>query len=193
LKRILLGLAFFVAPIVAQAHPHVWVDTDTTFVIKDGTVVGLKVGWKFDEFFSSSLLADYDKDHNKHFDAQEIAQIEQKAFNNTALQNYFTFVKVDGVLLKDLKARDFTASVDPKGIVRYQFSLPFPTPIDPKLATVSVTYYEDTYYVDIAPGEKDSVHVDSDGSLSCTGSVAPDMTTTIYYGTIHPNSVILHC
>jgi tRNA threonylcarbamoyladenosine biosynthesis protein TsaE len=179
-------------PVPAFTHPHVWVDTVTTFEVKDGAIVGMRVDWKFDEFFSSTLLEDYDKNHDNQFDAQELAVLEQKAFKNTAKQNYFTFVKVNGQLVPNPPAEDFTAHVEKK-IVYYDFRLPFPKPVDPRADKLTVTYFEDSYYVDIAPAAHDPVHFEGDNSLDCTAKVAEDLTTTIYFGQIHPLTVMVHC
>jgi len=180
------------SPSPAAAHPHVWIDAVTTFVVKAGMVTGIRVEWTFDEFFSTTLLDDFDVNRDKRFDAKEIAALEKDAFGRTAAQGYFTFVKVDGAALKGLAAKEFTARVD-KGIVHYSYLLPFPHPVDPRKAALTVTYYEDSYYIDVAPAEHGPVRFDGDGSLTCTGTVAEDPKTTIYFNSVHPLTVTLHC
>jgi ABC-type uncharacterized transport system substrate-binding protein len=176
----------------AAAHPHVWIETVTTFMVKDGAITGLRVGWAFDEFFSASLLEDFDTNHDRKFDAKEIAAIQKGAFAKTAGQNYFTFVKTGGVPMTGLVAREFSASVAGDS-VHYSYVLPFPHPVDPRKAALTVTYYEDTYYIDVAAAPRDAVRFEGDGSLGCSGKVAEDPATTIYFGSVHPLTVFLKC
>jgi tRNA threonylcarbamoyladenosine biosynthesis protein TsaE len=176
----------------ALAHPHVWVEAVTTFLVSKGTITGIRVQWKFDEFFSATLFEDFDKNRNKRFDGKEPAELEKGAFEPTARQHYFTYVKVDGKLMKGLHAKEFAPRAE-KGIVYYSFLLPFPEPVDPRRSALTVTYYEDTFYVDVAPAEHDAIRFDGDGSLACKGTVAPDPNTTIYFGQVHPLTVSLQC
>lgn len=184
------AIAVLAASRPAAAHPHVWIETVTGFIADHGKVSGLRVTWTFDKFFSATLLDDFDSDRDKRFSRKEVGDLEREAFRNTAKQNYFTFVKTDGVLMKGLVPRDFDARVD-NGIVTYAFTLPFPQPAEPQ--RLSVTYYEDTYYIDVAPAEKGGAVMEGDGSLACSGAVAPDPATTIYFGSVHPLTVTLRC
>ena len=173
------------AAVPAAAHPHVWITTETKFVAHQGAITGVRVGWTFDEMFSATLFEDF----GKKFGPKEIAELEKTAFRRTEKQNYFTFVKVDGKLLSGLKATEFTASVD-KGRVRYQFLLRFPKPVNPRETSISIIYYEDTYYIDVNPK---TVGMEGDVSLTCKGTIAEDKNTTIYFGMVHPQMVTLHC
>ena len=37
----------------AQAHPHVWINAETTVLYENGTFTGLRHRWTFDEFYSA--------------------------------------------------------------------------------------------------------------------------------------------
>ena len=176
----------------AAAHPHVWIETVTTFVVKDGAITGIRVGWAFDEFFSASLRDDFDINKDHKFDTKEVAALEKGAFAKTVGQNYFTFIKADGVVMTGLKAREFNATMD-GDIAHYSYVLPFAHPIDPRKVALTVTYYEDTYYIDVGPADHDAVRFEGDGSLACKGSVAEDPKTTIYFGSVHPLTVYVKC
>ncbi|MBF0562112.1 MAG: DUF1007 family protein [Alphaproteobacteria bacterium] len=173
----------------AAAHPHVWVTTVTRFIVAKGAVTGIRVEWAFDEFYSSSLIEDYTDHHDVKFDAKDVAALKKGAFQRTAGQNYFTFIKVDGKLLTDLIPSEFNATVV-KGIVHYQFLLPLRAPVDPRRHPLTVTYYEESYYVDVTP---EAAHIEGDGSLVCKTTIAEDPNTTIYFGMVKPMMVTLHC
>jgi len=192
LRGFFLALAVSLWSLPAAAHPHVWIDTTTSFVVADGTVTALRIEWKFDEFFSTSLFDEFDKNHNHRFEPAEITALEQGAFANTAKQNYFTFVKVGGKKVATLAASEFTARVEGKSVV-YGFLLPLAKPVDPRQSVLTVTTYEDTYYIDVAPAAQHPVGFEGDSSLSCKGSVAEDPKTKIYFGSVNPLMITVHC
>ena len=47
-KIITTILIFFISE-PSYSHPHVWIDTDITFIIENGVLKGIKNNWKFDE------------------------------------------------------------------------------------------------------------------------------------------------
>ena len=194
--RAVLGilLAVFVSlwSLPAKAHPHVWIDATAIFVVADGAVTGIRMEWRFDEFFSASLFDEFDKNRNHRFEPDEIAALEQGAFANTAKQNYFTFIKAGGKTVATAPAAEFTARVDGKVVV-YSFLLPLAQPIDPRRTVLTVTTYEDTYYIDVAPAAHHPVGFEGDNSLVCKGTVAPDLKTKIYFGSVNPLMITLHC
>jgi len=192
LLRALTAVFALVCARPAGAHPHVWIDTTASFVIAKGAVTGVRMEWKFDEFFSATLFDDFDKNHNRRFEPAEVAALEKGAFSNTAQQNYFTFVKADGKAVELRKPKDFTVRVEGDKVI-YSFLLPFARPLDPRQAVLTVTTYEDTYYIDVAPAPRDPVRFEGDTSLSCKGVVAEDPNSTIYFGSVHPLMITLHC
>ena len=192
LRGLIGALAVSLWSLPAVAHPHVWIETTTSFVVAEGTITALRIEWKFDEFFSTSLFDEFDLNHNRRFEPAEITALEQGAFNNTAQQNYFTFIKVGGKKVATQKASEFTARVEGKAVV-YSFLLPLAKPVDPRQNVLTVTTYEDTYYIDVAPAPRHAVAFEGDNSLSCKGTVAEDPKTKIYFGSVNPLMITVHC
>ncbi len=185
---ILIGWSLLYATMV-HAHPHVWIYAKTTFLIHNKTVTGIIVEWEFDDFYGNTLIADFDKNRNYRFEAKEIKALKRKAFQKTAHQNYFTFVKINGKLMRRLVPTEFHASID-YGKVNYRFALHFPKPVNPRHSRVTVTYYESSYYIDVTG---DKVSEKSDGSLVCTSDIVEDSSVTIYYNSINPLMATLRC
>lgn len=53
------AVAMFMAAPLAQAHPHVFVETGLTLVADDaGRLIGVEVSWTYDDFYSLLLLED---------------------------------------------------------------------------------------------------------------------------------------
>ncbi len=55
-----------------DAHPQVWIETVATFVFDRGKVVGIKLEWTFDEFFSESLIDTFDPKKKGRFDEKAV-------------------------------------------------------------------------------------------------------------------------
>jgi ABC-type uncharacterized transport system substrate-binding protein len=75
----LAGVAMLLAVPVAQAHPHVFVETGLTLVADDaGRLIGVEVSWTYDDFYSLLLLEDLglDPDGDGVLSADELARLE---------------------------------------------------------------------------------------------------------------------
>ena len=108
MRRLLTALALLLtAPGAALAHPHVLVDVHALVEFKDGRIVSLFMGWKFDPVFSASLLKDFDKNGDNRLDAGEMKTLENEAFRDTKEQAHFTYARIgdQAVVWKD--ATDF--------------------------------------------------------------------------------------
>lgn len=195
-KRALIGVSIILGGSLgdggpARAHPHVFVDTVTSFIVADGHITGLRLHWRFDAFFSAALIQEFHTGSARVLSPVAVKALESGAFQATADQNYFTHVKLNGKPLTGLTPRDFTARIDGEQII-YEFALPLPRPVDPRTTRLSVSYYESSYYVDVVPTEIDPVKFIGDGSLRCRFDVREDKSVTIFYG-VHPAEVALSC
>ena len=59
----------------AQAHPHVWITTQTTVLYDNGTFVGLRHKWIFDELYSATAVEGLDKNGDGKYDRDELAEL----------------------------------------------------------------------------------------------------------------------
>ena len=62
----------------ASAHPHVFVDYSVEPVLRDGAIVGVRVVWRFDDFYSGLILDSVDTDRDGVLSDPEIAQIARR-------------------------------------------------------------------------------------------------------------------
>jgi ABC-type uncharacterized transport system substrate-binding protein len=91
---ILLGTA------PARAHPHVWVTTETTVLYENGTIVGLRHKWSFDDFYTSMALQGLDKNNDGVYDRDELAELAKVNVDGLKDFDYFTVVSLAGDNLK---------------------------------------------------------------------------------------------
>lgn len=184
---------------VAEAHPHVWVDTVVTALLRDGKIAALREEWVFDEDFTATALSEVR--HTKGMAAAmprpltdaEVQQLKDKAFANLANYAYFTHVwaggKAVGVAL-DVSA--FAARMDGMKLA-YTFTLPLAQPVDPTAGPIRVGVWDDTYYVDVGPAKGQAALLEGDGSANCRARIIDDKEHLLYMGSITPKVMEFTC
>lgn len=173
----------------ADAHPHVWIASRTTFVLADGAVTEIRFRWTFDEFFSGGVLGDFDADRDGRLSPAEVRAVHDGAFAAVASEGYFTDIRIDEERIAVREVRDFGAEAE-DGIVSYTFTVPLPRPVDPARHAVSASSYDTTFYVDILPDETTPAVVEGG---SCRYRIGPAPDVEIYGGLIVPDRIELDC
>lgn len=102
----MLGVAVLSAA-PATAHPHVWVTTQTTVLYENGTIVGLRQKWSFDDFYSAMALQGLDTNNDGIYDRSELAELAKVNIDGLKEFDYFTVVKLGGEALKFQTPTDF--------------------------------------------------------------------------------------
>lgn len=175
----------------AFAHPHLWIDAAATVLFDKDRVTGIRFQWTFDEFFSAGVIGEFDKNSNKSFDANEIEPLRVGAFEGTKEVGFFTDIILNDTDKFDIQTTtDFAARIE-KGVVIYEFTVPFSDPIDPAKLTVSV--YDMSYFVDIGFQGHEPIKLTGDGSANCSASLTEDRMNPIYGGVVYPKKVQLQC
>lgn len=190
--RRLLILALLLLPGPALAHPHVLVDVHALAEFKDGKIVSLFMGWKFDAVFSASLLKDFDKNGDKRLDADELKDLEREAFRDTKPQSHFTYARIGSEPVVWPDATDFKV-IAVKDSLMYAFRLPLPRPVDPRREAFSFTTFEETFYIDMDFPSDNAVTLNGDGAAGCKAAIAPDHGNTIFGGAVTPKRATVTC
>lgn len=191
-RRLVLALLAVLCPAAALAHPHVMVDVHALVEFKNGKVVSLYMGWKFDPVFSSSLLKDFDANKDGRLDEAEVKALEAEAFRDTREQSHFTYAKVGDKPVKWPDATDFRVMAV-KDSLLYAFRLGFPEPVDPRKVGLSLTTYEETFYIDMDFPNDKAVTLTGEGSQGCKAVIAPDPASAIYGGAVIPKRASVIC
>jgi ABC-type uncharacterized transport system substrate-binding protein len=84
------------AATAALAHPHVFAETKTEVIGNAGKLEALRHVWRFDEFFSSTVQLEFDKDGDNKLSDIELASIAATIKKSTAEFNYFQNVYDNG-------------------------------------------------------------------------------------------------
>jgi ABC-type uncharacterized transport system substrate-binding protein len=195
LRSILFALALLgglMLPRPGDAHPHVWITTMVSFLFQDGKLVALRQAWAFDDFFSASLIADFDKDKNGAFDEAEQRALAGKAFAALREYDYFTRIRQGGETFPIKDAETFSATLV-NGLVFYGFTLPLGAALDPAKGPITAGVYDESFFVDVELDENDPVKFEGVPSGACKYAVREDPADAIYDGLVIPPSVTIEC
>ena len=176
----------------ADAHPHIWIDVVASFLFENDKVAALRLQWTFDEFFSSGVVDEFDKNKNGKFDTDEIAPLKDGAFDGVKEGEYFTFIYFGDDRYKFEDVSDFDARIEKNRVV-YTFTVRFPEPIDPRTTPVSLSAYDESYFIDLGFAEKDPIRVVGTDRKECSAEIYEDRLNPIYYGMVFPKKAELKC
>ncbi len=195
-SRLLVGFLVLLASIATVSdgwsHPHVWIDTVATFVFDRGKIVGVRLEWTFDDFFSDFLIRKYDTDKDRKFDEREVKQIQEQAFSSLKDLNYFTHLYIANKKLALREVSEFSVDIQ-KGKVTYSFTVPLPSPVDPVTTPVDLSVYDESFYVDVRFDQGEPIRFHGTAGSPCRYWMHEDKNNPIYHGMVNPQRVQLQC
>ncbi|MDY6789996.1 MAG: DUF1007 family protein [Thermodesulfobacteriota bacterium] len=185
---VVVGLMVF-SP-AAYSHPHVFVVNKMILIFDDHGFAGIRVNWSFDEFFSSMIAGDYDKNRNKKFEKSEIAMIKKEAFSYLLNFDYFSFIKIDGKPFKVKWVTNFIAALS-NGKISYEFLIPCHVKASSTFKEITIAQYDPTYYSAVILGKNNPVKIEAGPNFETGFKIAENLKESYYYGMVHPVEVIL--
>lgn len=166
--------ALLLAPVAANAHPHIFVEARLEIVAGDnGQIAELRNVWRFDEVFSSSVLLDFDKNSNLKLDPDELKAVGKTVRQSLADFDYYTNMTDNGKHIK-VSPPD-VINVDFKNNQLLMFFAVKPATPMPLKGTLSFGVYDPSLYtsIDFAT-DKDLVMI-GNGFKACKHEVVrPD-------------------
>ena len=115
-----LLIALLAIPMQAPAHPHLFISTQTEFILNNGKVQGAYETWTFDRFFSADIIQGYDLNGDGVFSKAETQDVYNNAFINTKNYAYFTFIRQGDKRQSPARVSDFSVW-QKNGIASYRF------------------------------------------------------------------------
>jgi ABC-type uncharacterized transport system substrate-binding protein len=188
----LIALAFCAPASLAAAHPHIWIKATATLQFEGGKITGILHEWEFDEFFSSALISDFDKNKNKAFDAAEIKELEANAFAALKEYGYFTHPRTNGKAETIATVRDFAPVIKGNRVI-YRFVAVLPQPVDPKSDRFDAGVYDESYYVELEMSPQQGVKLAGGGSEACQWTIAEDKSAPLYFGITFARRIEIRC
>ncbi len=155
----LLGAASLaqVCPLSVQAHPHAWIDVQSTAVLSpDGKFTAIKEQWLFDELYSAAIMDGMASDSpSGQATAREFAAM---AIENLRPYDYFTKITVDGKPIRLDKASEFAGAMRGSQLL-LTFTAPLAQPVNPAAHQVAYAIYDPSYFIQMThrPGEPPAI------------------------------------
>ncbi|TQI81747.1 ABC-type uncharacterized transport system substrate-binding protein [Serratia fonticola] len=164
----------------ASAHPHSFIDMNTTFVAKDQKLVGLKMVWVMDEITSADLL--YDAENAKS-DSEIWKKLAAQVMANVLGQHYFTDIYREGKPVKylNLPTEYHLSRQGHKAVLEFVLPLAEPQALAGKPFEIST--YDPTYFVDMTYQDEKALHLPPEMAKQCKFSLMtpkPDASLQAY-------------
>lgn len=126
------------------AHPHSFIDMQTTFNTQDDKLIGLTFSWVMDPITSMDILYDI-------YNAQPESDIWKKQaarlMSNILSQNYFSEFYMDGKKQKFRRIPSHYTLIKEKLQVKFSFDVLFITPLPFAKHHFELLTYDPTFYV----------------------------------------------
>ena len=187
----LVLVLFTAAALPVLAHPHVFINNKMTLVFDGGTLKGITFRWKFDEMFSATLLASFKPDADGNYTEKATASIKSFAFDNLENYHYFLAFFIGKSPLKKIQIKQFTPSVVGGKTVVYSFFVPLDLQVKPEEQSVSVTVYDDTYFVAFDLMHTDDVTITGGDGVSVALAVEKTKVKPLWPGQYMPDQLVI--
>ena len=94
----------------ARAHPHVWVSVESTVLVEQGSVIGFRHRWSFDELYSAMAIEGLDTNKDGVYSREELAELAQVNIDGLKDFGFFTVVKLGDKDLSFAAPKDYWLS-----------------------------------------------------------------------------------
>jgi ABC-type uncharacterized transport system substrate-binding protein len=132
----------------AEAHPHIFAEARLEMVVNDdGRVSEFRHVWRFDEFFSSTVLVEFDANRNLELEQSELEAVGAVIKESLAEFDYFTTVTHDGAAVAVSAPQQIYADFQDGQLLTFFSVAPVTQP--PVSGKVSVGVYDPTMYTAI--------------------------------------------
>lgn len=189
-KKLLLLIIFLLFNI-CYSHPHMFVTPSIEIVFDKDGIAGFQQQWIFDDMFSSSIIADFDKNRDGKLSKSEIKVIEKDAFSYTSEQDYFTRLKEGDKKIPLKRVTKFNAWIK-DGVLVYSFFLPHKIALSKKNTKIVLAVYDSTYYVAFDfKSVKDLTYKNAE-NYNYKAEMYNNTSKKYYYGQIAPLEFIIN-
>jgi len=106
------ALAAMLVPVVALAHPHIWISQHVRVVAKDGKYTQVEIEWRFDPLSSELEIPAIDEDRDGKISAREMALLGQDTLPELGKFGFMTWLNSGAKDFRPSKPPEFTARID---------------------------------------------------------------------------------
>ena len=154
----------------ARAHPHVWVNVETTIVYENGTVTGLLHKWSFDDMYTAMAIQGLDANGDGTYSREELAELAKVNIDGLKEFGYFTVAKLGDKAVKAKDPTDYHLEYK-DSILSLYFTLPFEQPVLADAPNFNFSVFDETFFIAFDFVKENPVKLSAGAPAGCTASV----------------------
>lgn len=172
-----LSTAFFafaaalLAPLAASAHPHVWVQVETTVLYDGGHVTGFRHKWVFDEMYAAMAIEGLDKNGDGVYSREELAELAQVNMDGLKEFDYFTYPKLGDKKLALKPPVDYWLEYKDNLLALY-FTVPLAEPVPADAKGLNFSVYDESFFIAFDFVKDNPVKIGGTAPPGCHAKVA---------------------
>jgi len=112
LPAFLSVLLFVLAPALAWAHPHIWIQQHVRVVAKDGKYTHVEIEWRFDPSSSEVEIPLIDEDHDGKLSAREVKLLAGEMLPELKNYGYMSWLNTGAKDFRPTNPPEFIARID---------------------------------------------------------------------------------
>lgn len=165
--------ALVLAPVPAQAHPHVFVTVEATVAFENGAITGIEHVWTFDEFYTAMAVEGLDTNKDGKYSREELAELAKVNLEGLKEFQYFTFPTLADKELKLADPKPNSAWLEhTKDVLSLHFRVPLAEPVPTNTKGFAFSIYDQSYFIALEFAKKpDAVKLGEGAPKSCKLSV----------------------
>lgn len=130
----------------AAAHPHVWVNFETTVQYDRANVTGLSHKWSFDDMYTAMAIQGLDANSDGTYTREELAELAKVNIESMTEFGFFTVAKLGGQTLKFKVPTDAWLE-HTNGVLSLHFTLPFEQPVMADAEGLTFAVYDESFFI----------------------------------------------
>ena len=176
----------------AEAHPHIWVDTQLQFIFSSQKLTHIQISYAFDEMYSSMILNLVDRNDNGTIDLAELDGIKNKVLAKIDDKNYFVHLRVNKNSISSSNIELSTVLINEEERLVLVFIVPCQIVVTESMQIVAISAYDEEYYYEIMNPMKEAIFVKSEDQLKYSILFEEDNENAYYFDQFNPVYTEIH-
>ncbi len=130
----------------AQAHPHVWVEVQTTVLYEAGMIAGFRHRWAFDDMYTAMAIQGLDTNRDGIYSREELAELAQINIDGLKEFEFFTYARVKEAPVKIAAPKDYYLE-HKDGVLALIFTLPIEKPVPAETEGFEFAVYDQSFFI----------------------------------------------
>jgi ABC-type uncharacterized transport system substrate-binding protein len=154
----------------AAAHPHVWVNVETTVLYDAGKVAGFKHRWTFDDMYTAMAVQGLDKNGDNVYSREELAELAQVNIDGLKDFDFFTYARIKETPVKLAPPKDYWLE-HKDGVLSLNFTLPIAEPVHAETEGFEFAVYDQTFFIAFDLAKENPIRLSEGAPAGCSAVV----------------------